>query len=187
VSGLAFAWRSFIISWGTVLQYVILPLSLLAVLFDLPALFHAVQAGKRHGEWVPLHWLAAMPLMQTAWVALGCGLSVALIIYTAEEAPEGTAERAPAPHLWASLPFYAAGFFPYFWATALLPMLPPSNAWPTPLERVMALAACAACVLAGRALGLAGRRDRSGRLARILEECRTFEYTENGREKTMKM
>lgn len=180
MSGLAFAWRRFIISWGVVLQYVILPLSLLAVLFDLPALFDAGHGGKRHGEWVSLHWLAAMPLMQSAWLALGCGLSVALIVYTAE----GTPERAPAPRPWAALPFYAAGFLPYFWATALLPMLPPSRAWPTPLERVPALAAC---VLAGRALGLAGRHARSTRLARILEECRTFEYVQNGRDKTIKM
>ena len=172
--GFLLGWKSFIISLGGTMQRVAFPLSLAAALFDLPTLFRRTPGGG-----ILAHWLAAMPFIQLAWLALGCGLSVALIAYTSE--------GSPGPYLWVALPFYAAVFSEFYWVPALIHGLPGRLPLPTPPERNAGIAACAACALAGRALGLRAQRDRTVRLARFLDGCRTVKYEVNGRDRILRM
>ena len=176
--GFLLGWRSFIISLGVTLQRVAFPLSLIALLFDAPSFFRTVSGGG-----FLTHYLGALPFICLLWIALGCGLSVALIAYTSEK----TSEETPGPLLWAALPFYAAVFSEFYWVPALTHGLRGHLPLPTPTERTAGIVACAACVLAGRALGQAARRDRAARLARFLEGCRSVEYQVNGHDRLLKM
>lgn len=171
---LLLGWKGFFISLGVTLQWVAWPLAAAAALFDLPSLFRK-QPG---GVFLP-HLNAAMPFLQLAWLALGCGLSVALLAYTSE--------RTPGPLVWAALPFYAAMFSEFFWVPVLIPGFSGPLPWPTSMERAAGAAACAACAWAGKALGQAARRDRASRPARLLERCRSVEYRAGWKDKRLEL
>ncbi len=171
---LLLGWKGFFISLGVTLQWAAWPLSAVAALFDLPSLFHKSPGG----AFLP-HWMAALPFIQLTWLALGCGLGVALLAYTSE--------KEAGPLVWAALPFYAAVFSEFFWVPALIRGFPGPLPWPTPPERAAGVAACAVCALAGRALGQRARRDRASRPARLLERCRSVEYQVNGRDRVLRL
>ena len=167
------AWKSFFISLGVTLSWIVWPVILVTAL-DLPTFFQR----QPKGVFLP-HLHTALPFLQLTWLALGCGLSVALIAYTSTQ--------APGPLVWAALPFYAAVFSEYFWVPALIPGFPGPLPWPTPPERAAGIAACAVCAAAGRVLGMTARRDRASRPARLLERCRSVEYRAGWKDKRLEL
>jgi len=170
---LLLGWKGFFISLRVTLQWVAWPLAA-ATLFDLPSFFRRSPGG----VFLP-HLHTAMPFLQLTWLALGCGLSVALLAYTSE--------KAPGPRVWAALPFYAAVFSEFLWVPALIPRFPGPLPWPTAPERAAGVAACAACAVVGKAIGMAARHDRASRPARLLERCRSVKYRAGWKDKRLEL